>query len=123
MKGKDAITSCMTNNDWFFQGVQCHAPQFGEWQNTHPAAGKAWFKLVRLFMRAEDTSNLEVLHGEVTMMVLMAKGDGCRDHHQSLMDGGQPSLCCGAVGAGRAVCPLRAPISCRLVMLVSRLVG
>lgn len=114
----------MPNSDLFFQGVQCRAPQFGEWQNTHPTAGKAWFKLVRLFMRAEDTSSLEVLDGgEMTMIVLVAKGHGCRDHHRSLMDGGQPLPCCGALGAGRAVCPLRVPISCGLVMLVSRLVG
>lgn len=77
--------------------------------------GKAWLKLVRLVMTAEGASSLEVLHGEMNMMVLAAKGGGCRDHHESFMDGGQPWPCCGAAGADKTVCPLRAPISCGLV--------
>lgn len=58
---------------------------------------------------------MEVLHGEMNVMVLVAKRGGCRDHHQSFMDSGQLSPWCGAVGADRAVCPFRAPISCGLV--------
>lgn len=86
--------------------------QFGGCQNTHLAPGKAWLKLVRLVMRAEGTSSLEMLHGEINMMVLVAKGGGCRDHQWSFMASGQPWLWSGA---GRAVHPLRAPISCGLV--------
>lgn len=105
----------MANNELLFQSVQCHAPRFEGLQNTHPTAGKAWLKLVRLVMGAEGPSSMQVLHGEMNVMVLVAKRGGCRDHHQSFMDGGQLSPWCGAVGADRAVCPFRAPISCGLV--------
>lgn len=105
----------MANNNLLFQSVQCRAPMFGGWQNTHPAAGKAWLKLVRVVMRVEGTSSVELLHGEMSMVVLVARAGGCRDHHPSFMGGGQLSPWCGAVGAVRAVCPFRACISCELV--------
>ena len=56
----------------------------------HPTSAKARLELVSLVMRAEGTSSVNALPGELYPLVTVAKGGGCRDHQQSFRDGGQP---------------------------------
>ncbi|OPJ83482.1 hypothetical protein AV530_006367 [Patagioenas fasciata monilis] len=40
----------------------------------HPTSVEAWLELIRLVRRAEGTSNVNVLPGEMSLLVMMAKG-------------------------------------------------
>lgn len=81
----------------------------------HPTSAEAWLELMRLVRRAEGTSGVNVLPGEMYLLVMMAEGGGCRGHQRSFRGSGWSLLWCGAVGVDRVECPAWAPILCGLV--------
>lgn len=70
---------------------------------------------MRLVRRAEGTSSVNVLPGEMSLLVMMAKGGGCRGHQQSFRGSGCSLAWCGAVEVDIVECPAWAPILCGLM--------